>query len=212
MKLFYDFMIAIFGSLILTVSSIFRLNRENKSNNELKEKSHDYLNRLREWENKVADQKLAEHLAGYLYNMKDGFEFTKNDPNGIFEEINNTLKEMNWLSYKDCVLIMPKTETREFYLRILMANRGKLLPSDATCGIKAFSACGHKPENTAEFVLWIDKKLKEHGIIENPVYEEELYDDYKNMVIKKYHYLNKPVSDAFKFMWRPNISFQYEIT
>ena len=206
MNLVYDFMIAVYGTLLNIIVPLFKLDKQNRADKKFLDEVHQDLDRAREWKERVADQEMTIDFAAKLYELKDGFEFNKNEPTGLFKEIDDTLKEMHWLTFKDAVVLAPRPETREFYLRILLANRGKLMPSDASCGIEKFKACGHKPEDTAEFVLWIDKKLKEHGINERPVYSCDAYNISQNISFTEYHYLNNPTDKGMRYMWKPNVA------
>ena len=115
----------------------------------------------------------------------------------IWKEVKEAYDEMPWKKEKDKVMCLCADDVktkfgigaynreerekiaashRQEALRIMMAKRGKLRFFDALYGIE-YGGCGVLNRATlkewdkecADFVLWIDRKLKEHGV------NEELY-------------------------------------
>ena len=131
-----------------------------------REKFETYEVRKRKWLAQVVDRDLEIELEDFVY---------RGDHAAVKKAIQEAYAEMPWKGPNDHMGFTPaSTVWRKEALRILMARKGKLTSMDAEYGIQnsGFSAPTVKmmqERNTASanFVLWIDSQLREHGICEN---------------------------------------------
>ena len=148
-----------------------------------------YEQRKGEWLKRVTDKTLENLLERQIYNMEDYEQ--------IWKEVKEAYDEMPWKKEKDKYICLCADDVktkfgrgtysqeerekiaashRQEALRIMMAKRGKLRFFDALHGIE-YGGCGVLNQATlkewdkecADLVLWVDSKLKEHGV------NEELY-------------------------------------
>ena len=131
-----------------------------------KEKFDTYELRKRKWLAQVVDRELEIELEDFVY---------RGDHSVVKKAIQEAYAEMPWKSDTDYLGFTPaSTAWRKEALRIMMARKGKLTSIDAEYGIQnsGFSAptvkmMQEQNRASANFVLWIDKQLKAHGVCEN---------------------------------------------
>lgn len=130
-----------------------------------KEKFEAYNTRKSRWLAQVVDRNLEIELEDFVY---------RGDHAAVKQAIKEAYAEMPWKNENDYLGFTPASAVwRKEALRILLARRGKLTAIDAEYGIKnsGFSAptvkmMQEQNRASANFVLWIDKQLREHGICE----------------------------------------------
>lgn len=146
------------------------------------------------WLNKVTDKKLEEEIELLVYYPENHDK--------IRTEVLETYKEMPWKKDKTFICLTPEDvityygkgvhtkKERENIVaydieeatRILMANRGKLLYSDACYGIRrhVYSGC---PQAIARqlcidevnFIEWLTNKLRQSGVNEKVFLEQSIH-------------------------------------
>ena len=118
------------------------------------------------WLAQVVDRNLEIELEDFVY---------RGDHAAVRLAIQEAYAEMPWKGDTDYLGFTPASkEWRKEALRIMMARKGKLTTMDAEYGIQnsGFSAPTVKmmqEQNTASanFVIWIDGQLRQHGICED---------------------------------------------
>lgn len=142
--------------------------------------------RREEWLQKVADRELEMELEDMIYRGRN-YDMIRQEVVEAFTEIHQAdkIEDMMCLHPEDIVLRYGKSvytkkqreniaaAHRENVRRVMMANRGKLLGHDAWAGIPSWGygaptvLMGYEwNEESADFVSWIDAKLREKGIQE----------------------------------------------
>lgn len=127
---------------------------------------HDAMAAIKDWEDKVTDKELEVVLEDRLYHE---------DPD-LLKEIEDAMKQYPDISYGRSLRTILQSKDA---LRILMALRGKLILSDALCGITVKGngstrlQSGEYCKNQLMFIKWINTMLKPSGLdgdlfIENP--------------------------------------------
>ena len=181
----FEFFIALFGGMFFIgkfckeKSKTSKVQAANKANQE-----RDSI-RQKEWLSKVTDEELEMKLEAFI------FETSNYDK--VWSEVSEAYTEMPWESEK-FICVSPKrveiaygkgvynkkqreaiaSKNRLKALRIMLALRGKLRVSDATCGVPK-SSWGGVPiaverqwsEEETKFMLWITDKLAHHGVKED---------------------------------------------
>ena len=145
--------------------------------------------RKEKWLEQVTDRKLEFELEDMIYRGRN-YDMIRQEVVEAFTEIHqaNKIEDMMCLHPEDIVLRYGKSAYtkkqreniaaahRETVQRVMMANRGKLMWHDAWSGIPSWGFGAPTTlmmyewnEESADFVNWMDSKLREHGI------QEELY-------------------------------------
>ena len=130
------------------------------------EKFDAYEVKKSKWLAQVVDRNLEIELEDFVY---------RGDHAAVKAAIQEAYAEMPWKGATDYMGFTPASkEWRKEALRIMMARKGKLTSMDAEYGIQnsGFSAPTVKmmqEQNTAtaNFVIWIDGQLRQHGICED---------------------------------------------
>lgn len=182
----FEFFIALFGGL-------FWGGKIHKEKSETKRAQSDFETtmairnaRRSEFERKVIDRELEADLEDFVYNTSN---YDK-----VWSEVSKAFDEMPWKPDDEkFICICPEAvdavfgkgtytkkqkeqiaaNYRKEALRIMMANRGKLMWNDARFGIHTIGdgapttrIAEQWNKETANFILWINQKLKDHGVNE----------------------------------------------
>lgn len=146
-----------------------------------------YFSRKNNFERKVLDRELEADLEDLIYDTSN---YDK-----VWAEVSKAFDEMPWKPEDEkFICVCPEAvdavfgkgtytkkqkeqiaaNYRKEALRIMMANRGKLTHNDVCVGFYSIGQdaptvrMGEKwNAESANFVLWINSKLKEHGVDEN---------------------------------------------
>lgn len=145
--------------------------------------------RREEWLQKVTDKGLEMELEDMIYRGRN-YDMIRREVAEAFTEIHQAdkIEDMMCLHPEDIAFRYGKSAYtkkqrediaaahRKNVQRVMMANRGKLVWYDAWSGIPSWGfgaptvLMGYEwNEESADFVSWIDSKLREHGI------QEKLY-------------------------------------
>lgn len=136
--------------------------------------------REKEWQNRVQDIELEDRIIKGLRNrdpelVKELEETIEKYPEASLGQSAGQLIVLDEYKYKGA-------ERPEYNAtRILMANRGKLTCNDSICGIKLsfIGTTDYEREQYSlrirDLVVWIDSKLREHGICEPLYYDNSFY-------------------------------------
>lgn len=181
-----EFFIALFGGLFYGTkyasekSEINAIRRENES------KSNASRVNKEDWMAKVVDKELEMQLEDFIYHSENY--------NAVWQEVSAAFAEMPWNRDRILMCFSPDDVVRAFgkgvftkkereniaknhrkeALRIMMANRGKLCQFDAEYGICNYDKLAptvleakRQSEQSAQFVMWINDRLKRYNIDED---------------------------------------------
>lgn len=178
------------------------------------EQNGTYEERKEAWLNRVTDKTLENHLERQIYNMENREQ--------IWKEVKEAYDEMPWKKERDKFICLCAKDVKTKFgigtytqeeiekiaasyrkeaLRIMLAKRGKLRFFDALYGIE-YGGCGllrqaalkEWDKECADFVFWIDTKLKKQGVNEE-LYIISLYNEvwrFKDFKYEKGTYRWKP--------------------
>ena len=185
----FELFIALFGGLFWGSKILNEKSQIKRVETSHKQMMNTYFSNKSKFEEKVTDRELEADLEDFIYNTSNYDE--------VWAEVSKAFDEMHWKSDDEkFICICPEAVEAAFgkntytkkqreqiaanyrkeALRIMMANRGKLIYNDIHCGFHSSGQgaptvrLGEKwNTESANFALWINSKLKEHGIDE-PVY------------------------------------------
>lgn len=170
----------------------FRITKDKKSTKQYdKERDADFASHdiaMSQWLRDVCDDDLEKETEAYVYDVSNSSEI-KSIVHSAFKEAGMTM-----FNYDD-----------KDAIRVILAMQGKLMRSDAMGGILVRPAKlegestldqDNKILNRRKFVLWINSKLKEHGINE---------DMFINTAMRYYFTVESDEYRCGYFVWRPSI-------
>lgn len=170
--------------------------------------------RKEKWLEQVTDRALEMELEDMIYKGKN-YNMIRQEVVEAFTEIHQAYKidDMMCLHPEDIVMRYGKSaytkkqrediaaEHRKNVQRVMMANRGKLVWYDAWSGIPSWgfgaptTLMGYEwNEESADFVTWIDSKLRERGI------QEKLY---VVTLLNERHMLHANKKRPGTYKWEP---------
>lgn len=182
----FEFFLALFGGAYYAHKGlqhhhekvVRKTNAENITN-----KVHDRSNAMDIWEATVTDRQLEEEVEYKVFD-RSRYEEVMSEVRSVYPELGegSSVALQNLAFHTDMVPLIYGKRTKNqseqivradrlFAMRVLMANRGKLLVRD-THGINQSLWSEDIPAiqrrkwhmDEVEFIKWIDKKLKQHGI------------------------------------------------
>lgn len=179
------FIVLFFGSILLIRNTINSINVK-KHDNELKNTIYAKNIEMERWLSEVCDDALYEEIEYYVHDLANMFEVRK--------VVHAAFKEAGMTSFK---------YDEKDAIRVYLAYKGKLLREDAENGISVWYGKeqtvrdqNEAIENRKKFALWIDSKLKEHGIDE---------DMFLCSGAGKFFTLDYDEAMPGRYMWRPTI-------
>lgn len=212
--------IAIFGLLYWGCKLSNEKNQTKQSEKERVERREKINNQREKFESRVVDRHLEADLEDLIYNIENFDE--------VWAEVSKAYDEMSWMPDEEKFLCFTHEAVEKAYgkgtytkkqrkqiidsyrteaLRIMLANRGKLRYRDTFAGISSFGQgaptlrAGERLNiQSANFVLWIDSKLKEHGVYE-PVYIHTHCHNYIPLTS------NSKKTYGGEYFWKPEILF-----
>lgn len=213
----FELFTALFGGLFWGGKLASEKSATKKLRQDRKDVMNEHFSHQDDFESKVLDRELESDLEDFIYNT-DNYD-------KVWEEVSKAYNEMPWKPEDEkFICICPEAvETvfgkgvytkkqreqiaasyRKEALRIMMANRGKLIYSDVYFGFSSYGEgaptvriCEKLNTESANLVLWINSKLKEHSI-EEDVYIRRLNNEY--FVIN-----DKTKKCLGKYVWFPEI-------
>lgn len=211
-----ELFIALFGGLFFGGKILNEKSKTKKIEQNNQNATDIYLSRKNNFEERVLDRKLEADLEDMIYHM--------DDYDMIWSEVSKAFNEMPWKKEDEkFICLHPEmvdivfgkgtctkkqkeqivSNHRTEVLRIMMANRGKLTQKDVNKGIYTPGQCAPTVRlgeqwntESANFVLWMNSKLKEHGI------EEDIYLCINN----EFFSINEETKTrSGKYVWFPEI-------
>ena len=183
----FEFFIALFGGLFWGGKLSNEKSSAKKADQDHQHRMDTYFSRKNSFERKVLDRELEADLEDLIFDTSN---YDK-----VWAEVSKAFDEMPWKpDDEQFIFICPEAvdavfgkgtytkkqkeqiaaNYRKEALRIMMANRGKLTHNDVCVGFYSIgqgaptTRMGEKwNAESANFVLWINSKLKEHGVDEN---------------------------------------------
>lgn len=215
----FEFFIALFGGAFWGGKYIKERSAINSSHKAYESSMIMRETRKAEFESKVIDRELEADLEEFIYDTGN-YDI-------VWKEVLEAFNEMPWKAEEDkFICLTPQAveiafgkgtftkkqreeiaaNHRKQALRIMMANRGKLMQNDAQFGIQT-SGYGAPTvrqaeqlnRGTANFILWINEKLKEHGIDERVL----LLKDWGNYEWYEVTETNKAIGGTY--YWYPSV-------